>query len=189
MQPGRVAPARRAVAVVPSWWNRRTDPTTGGQMTDHAHQVSERIGPGSVSVTRTGSRTYEGMNERGSTVRIGPADAEGHFTPGELLKLALVGCTGMSSDRVAAQAARRRLRDHHLGARQVGPRREPLPAGRRGAPHRPVGSRGRRAAEAHRHHGEGDPARMHRRPQRGGRHRARHDHRRGRGLTHSPRGA
>ena len=47
-------------------------------MTEHAHRVSERIGPGSVSVTRTGSRTYEGMNERGSTVRIGPPDAEGH---------------------------------------------------------------------------------------------------------------
>jgi len=78
-------------------------------MTEHAHRVSERIGPGSVSVTRTGARTYEGMNERGSTVRIGPADAEGHFTPGELLKLALIGCAGMSSDRVAA----RRLGDDY----------------------------------------------------------------------------
>lgn len=76
---------------------------------EHAHRVSERIGPGSVSVTRTGTRTYEGMNERGSTVRIGPADAEGHFTPGELLKLALIGCAGMSSDRVAA----RRLGDDY----------------------------------------------------------------------------
>lgn len=72
-------------------------------MTEHAHRVGDRIGPGSVSVTRTGSRTYEGMNERGSTVRIGPADAEGHFTPGELLKLALIGCAGMSADRVAAR--------------------------------------------------------------------------------------
>jgi uncharacterized OsmC-like protein len=67
------------------------------------HQVSERIGPGSVSVARTGTRTFEGMNERGSTVRIGPADAEGTFTPGELFKLALIGCAGMSSDRVAAR--------------------------------------------------------------------------------------
>lgn len=78
-------------------------------MTEHAHRVSERIGPGSVSVTRTGARTYEGMNERGSTVPIGPADAEGHFTPGELLKLALIACAGMSSDRVAA----RRLGDDY----------------------------------------------------------------------------
>ncbi|MGW9630823.1 OsmC family protein [Agromyces sp. NPDC055520] len=72
-------------------------------MTEHAHQVSERIGPGSVSVTRTGNRTFEGMNERGSTVSIGPVEAEGHFTPGELLKLALAGCAGMSADRVAAR--------------------------------------------------------------------------------------
>jgi len=78
-------------------------------MTEHAHQVSEQIGPGSVSVTRTGPRTYEGMNERGSTISIGPADVEGHFTPGELLKLALIGCAGMSSDRVAA----RRLGDDY----------------------------------------------------------------------------
>ncbi len=52
-------------------------------MSEHAHQVSERIGPGSVSVTRTGSRTYEGLNERGATVRIGGSELEGeHFTPG-----------------------------------------------------------------------------------------------------------
>jgi uncharacterized OsmC-like protein len=40
---------------------------------------------------------------------IGPADAPGHFTPGELLKLALAGCAGMSSDRVIA----RRLGDDY----------------------------------------------------------------------------
>ena len=72
-------------------------------MTEHAHQVSDRIAPGSVSVTRTGTRTFEGLNERGSTVLIGPVEAEGHFTPGELLKLALVACAGMSADRVAAR--------------------------------------------------------------------------------------
>lgn len=72
-------------------------------MTEHAHQVSERIGPGSVSVARTGPRTYQGMNERGSTVLIGPVEADGHFTPGELLKLALAGCAGMSADSVAAR--------------------------------------------------------------------------------------
>ncbi len=72
-------------------------------MTEIAHEVSSRIGPGSVSVARTGTRTYEGMNERGSTVLIGPREAEGHFTPGELLKLALVGCAGMSADQVAAR--------------------------------------------------------------------------------------
>lgn len=79
-------------------------------MSEHVHQVSERIGRGSVSVTRTGPRTYEGLNERGATVRIGGDELEGeHFSPGELLKLALIGCAGLSTDRVAA----RRLGDDY----------------------------------------------------------------------------
>ncbi|GAA1787015.1 OsmC family protein [Agromyces lapidis] len=79
-------------------------------MSEHAHQVSDRIGPGSVSVTRTGPRSYEGLNERGATVRIGGDELEGeHFSPGELLKLALIGCAGLSTDRVAA----RRLGDDY----------------------------------------------------------------------------
>ncbi|WP_350349151.1 OsmC family protein [Agromyces sp. G08B096] len=44
------------------------------------------------------------MNERGATVRIGGSELEGeHFTPGELLKLALIGCTGLSADVVTAR--------------------------------------------------------------------------------------
>lgn len=64
---------------------------------------SARSGPASVSATRTGARTYIGRNARGSEVLIGPAETPGHFTPGELLKLALAGCAGMSSDRVTAR--------------------------------------------------------------------------------------
>lgn len=56
-----------------------------------------------MSAARTGTRTYLGRNERGDEVRIGPADVPGHFTPGELLKLALAGCAGMSADRVVAR--------------------------------------------------------------------------------------
>ncbi|WP_139416364.1 OsmC family protein [Agromyces laixinhei] len=74
------------------------------QTTEHAHAVSERIGPGSVSVTRVAPRRYAGLNERGATVAIGGAEVDGeHFTPGELLKLALAGCVGLSTDRVAAR--------------------------------------------------------------------------------------
>jgi uncharacterized OsmC-like protein len=62
-----------------------------------------------VSATRTGARSYIGRNARGSEVLIGPAELAGHFTPGELLKLALAGCAGMSSDRVTA----RRLGDEY----------------------------------------------------------------------------
>ncbi|WP_104474255.1 OsmC family protein [Microterricola pindariensis] len=64
---------------------------------------SARSGPTSVSATRTGTRRYIGRNARGSEVLIGPVDAPGHFTPGELLKLALAGCAGMSSDRATAR--------------------------------------------------------------------------------------
>jgi uncharacterized OsmC-like protein len=74
------------------------------QANEYAHAVSERIGPGSVSVTRVAPRRYQGLNERGATVAIGGAELEGeHFTPGELLKLALAGCVGLSVDRVTAR--------------------------------------------------------------------------------------
>ena len=52
---------------------------------------------------RTGSRTYTGRNSRGAQVRMGPAEAGAVFTPGELLKVALAGCCGMSSDRPLAR--------------------------------------------------------------------------------------
>ncbi|GEE02432.1 osmotically inducible protein C [Gordonia spumicola] len=50
-------------------------------------------------VQRTGTRRYTGHSSRGAEVLIGSADVEGVFTPGELLKIALAGCTGMSSDK------------------------------------------------------------------------------------------
>lgn len=49
-------------------------------------------------VQRTGSRRYTGHSSRGAEVLIGSQDVEGVFTPGELLKIALAACTGMSSD-------------------------------------------------------------------------------------------
>ncbi|MEJ3404446.1 OsmC family protein [Rathayibacter sp. YIM 133350] len=65
--------------------------------------AGQRTAHGSVSAKRTGERTFEGRNERGATVRIGPEDAPDAFTPGELLKVALAACAGMSSDRVIAR--------------------------------------------------------------------------------------
>ena len=50
-------------------------------------------------VQRTGTRRYTGQSSRGAQVLIGSEDVEGVFTPGELLKIALAACTGMSSDR------------------------------------------------------------------------------------------
>ncbi|GAC49795.1 hypothetical protein GOACH_17_00500 [Gordonia aichiensis NBRC 108223] len=50
-------------------------------------------------VQRTGTRRYTGKSSRGAEVLIGSQDVDGVFTPGELLKIALAACTGMSSDR------------------------------------------------------------------------------------------
>lgn len=54
--------------------------------------------PAELWVERTGRRTYTGRSSRGAEVLIGPAEAGAVFTPGELLKIALAGCSGMSAD-------------------------------------------------------------------------------------------
>ena len=60
-------------------------------------------------VERTGIRRYTGRSSRGAQVLIGSETDEGVFTPGELLKIALAGCSGLSSD----QPLRRRLGDDY----------------------------------------------------------------------------
>ena len=60
-------------------------------------------------VERTGVRRYTGRSSRGAEVLIGSVTDEGVFTPGELLKIALAGCSGLSSD----QPLRRRLGDDY----------------------------------------------------------------------------
>lgn len=67
-------------------------------------------------VERTGARRYTARSSRGAEVRIGDEDAPGVFTPGELLKMALAGCTAMSSDRPLA----RRLGDDYDATVRVG---------------------------------------------------------------------
>lgn len=52
----------------------------------------------SLWVERTGTRRYTGRSSRGAEVLIGSESVEGVFTPGELLKIALAACAGMSSD-------------------------------------------------------------------------------------------
>ncbi|QDQ97708.1 OsmC family protein [Tomitella fengzijianii] len=52
-----------------------------------------------LTVERTGTRRYTGRSSRGAEVLIGSEDVPGVFTPGELLKIALAGCTAMSSDK------------------------------------------------------------------------------------------
>ena len=63
---------------------------------DDRFELPENVGPGSVWADRTGPRTLLGRNHRGVEIPIG--HGEGEINPGELLKLALIGCAGMSSD-------------------------------------------------------------------------------------------
>ena len=66
-------------------------------------------------VERTGVRRYTGRSDRGAEVFIGSEDVDGVFTPGELLKIALAGCSGLSSD----QPLRRRLGDDYQATIRV----------------------------------------------------------------------
>lgn len=60
-------------------------------------------------VERTGTRRYAGHSSRGAEVLVGSEDVDGVFTPGELMKIALAACSGMSSDQPLA----RRLGDDY----------------------------------------------------------------------------
>ncbi len=66
-------------------------------------------------VQRTGVRRYTGRSTRGAEVLVGSEDVEGVFTPGELMKIALAACAGLSSD----QPLRRRLGDDYQAAIRV----------------------------------------------------------------------
>jgi len=77
-------------------------------------ETDERIAPPADArwwVERTGRRSYLGHNDRGATVLMADSDDKlpGSFTPGELLKLALAGCAGMTCDNLVS----RRLGDGH----------------------------------------------------------------------------
>ncbi|KAA1430589.1 OsmC family protein [Mycolicibacter arupensis] len=69
-------------------------------------------------VERTGTRRYTGRSSRGAQVLVGSEDVEGVFTPGELLKIALAACSGMSSD---APLSRRLGDDYAATIRVSGP--------------------------------------------------------------------
>lgn len=54
------------------------------------------------SVRRTGERQYAAQNDRGSELTIGYGPGE--FSPGDLLKLAVLGCNVLSSEARFARA-------------------------------------------------------------------------------------
>jgi len=59
--------------------------------------------PAVVWIERTGSSTFRGRNSRGATVEIAPITHDGAFTAGELLKVALAGCSGLTTDSPLAR--------------------------------------------------------------------------------------
>jgi uncharacterized OsmC-like protein len=82
------------------------------QTTTSATSAADAVTPSPTDplwVERNGTRTYTGFSARGARVEIGPAEAGAVFTPGELLKVALAACAGMSSDKAFA----RRLGDDY----------------------------------------------------------------------------
>jgi uncharacterized OsmC-like protein len=75
--------------------------------TDH-ETVTETVvvaptDPETPSAMGTTPATYTGRSSRGAEVLIGPVEAGAVFTPGELLKIALAGCSGMTADAALAR--------------------------------------------------------------------------------------
>jgi uncharacterized OsmC-like protein len=68
---------------------------------DETFPLPEEFGEGSVWVDRVGERSLVGRNRRGVEIPIGKG--EGQVDPGELLKIALIGCAGMSMDIPASR--------------------------------------------------------------------------------------
>lgn len=58
--------------------------------------------PTPLHVERVAPKTYVGRNARGAEVRIGSSAADGVFSPGELLGLALAACGLLSADHTIA---------------------------------------------------------------------------------------
>ncbi|WP_456786634.1 OsmC family protein [Cellulomonas sp. P5_C5] len=63
-----------------------------------APDITKNAGDTELWVERTGTRLYTGRNSRGAEVSIGGVEVDGAFSPGELLKIALAGCSGLSAD-------------------------------------------------------------------------------------------
>ena len=72
------------------------------------YETAKRLAPPEDArwwVERTGRRSYLGHNDRGATVLMADSDdgLPGSFSPGELLRLALAGCAGMTFDSLVAR--------------------------------------------------------------------------------------
>lgn len=78
-------------------------PTTASSAPSARAAESQSTGPvaqepTTLWVERTGTRAYTGRSTRGAEVLIGAQGVPGAFTPGELLKIAVAACSGLSAD-------------------------------------------------------------------------------------------
>lgn len=74
----------------------RAQEATVTSVPDDTFPLPEEFGEGSVWADRVAQRSLIGRNRRGVEIPIGKG--EGQIDPGELLKLALISCAGMSMD-------------------------------------------------------------------------------------------
>jgi len=58
-----------------------------------------------LEIERVGTHEFVGRNDRGATVRIGRAGADGAFTPGELLQVAAAGCAAITVEELVVRRA------------------------------------------------------------------------------------
>ncbi|MFS0704296.1 OsmC family protein [Cellulomonas sp. 179-A 9B4 NHS] len=78
------------------------DPATATAASDPTDPLAN-AGDTQLWLERTGTRRYTGRSSRGAEVLIGSVGDEGAFSPGELLKIALGACSGLSSDAALAR--------------------------------------------------------------------------------------
>ncbi|WP_146842705.1 OsmC family protein [Cellulomonas composti] len=80
-----------------------TSPTTTPDAATTAESTPANAGGTRLWVERIGPRRYVGHSSRGARVEIGDISYQQAFTPGELLKIALAGCSGLSADVALAR--------------------------------------------------------------------------------------
>jgi uncharacterized OsmC-like protein len=80
-----------------------TNETTTEAAAGAAQEAPANAGDTRLWVERTGTRRYVGHSSRGARVEIGDISYDEAFTPGELLKIALAGCSGLSADAAMAR--------------------------------------------------------------------------------------
>jgi uncharacterized OsmC-like protein len=67
-----------------------------------SYDVPMSTQPTPLHIERAAPKSYVGRNARGAEVMIGSGDADGVFSPGELLAVALAACALLSADHTIA---------------------------------------------------------------------------------------